>query len=330
MAGKDKNTIENMSGNSYLLSRHEVARFLMARLVPWMVILLLAGCAQSPDRATVKKANALLDQGRVRTALDLVDEYLRQYPGSTPLLRMRLVLLLREEDLDSAAMALQKIPGGEPVITDLLRHRDRVVRENAARLISEQPHASDFRALVRAADDADPTVRAYSARALGQLGNHAALKPLFRLLSDDNWLVRAEAASALGKIGDPQAVSWLIEILTDPDDYTRYSVTTALHDLAVQSSLPILRSAFESAGATQQLAIAVVLAKFHDPVALAPLEGAAHDGDAGVRSLVAQALGECGLAAGTNALAVLLQDPDPAVREHAQEALRQITRKGNR
>jgi HEAT repeat protein len=318
-----------MSGNSHLLSRHEVARrFLTAHLVPWMVFLLLAGCAQSPERATVKKANALLDEGRVHAALDMVDEYLRQHPDSAPLLRMRVVLLLRAADIDSAAVALQKVPAGEPIIAEMLRHRDRMVRENAAKFVSEQPNASDFRALVRATDDSDPTVRADSAHALGRLGNRAALKPLFRLLSDDNWLVRAEAASALGRMGDPHAVSWLVQLLTDADDYTRYNVTTALHDLAGESSHSVLRSAFESGGPTQQLAIAVVLAKLHDPVALAPLARAVQDKDAGVRRLVAQALGECGLAAGTNALEVLLRDPDPTVRERAQAALRQITSGG--
>lgn len=295
-----------------------------------MVFLLLVGCTQTPERATVKKANALLDIGHVHAALDLVDDYLRQHPDSEPLLRMRVVLLLRMEDLDSTAVALQKVPAGEPIIAEMLRHRDRVVRENAAKLISEQPNASDFDAIVHATDDSDPAVRAYSAHALGELGNRAALKPLFRLLSDDNWLVRAEAASALGRMGDPQAVSWLVQLVADSDDYTRYSVTTALHDLAGESSHSLLRSAFESGGPTQQLAIAVVLAKLHDPVALAPLTRAAQDKDAVVRRLVAQALGECGLLAGTNALKVLLEDPDPTVREHAQAAIREITSGGNR
>jgi HEAT repeat protein len=318
-----------MSGNSHLLSRLKVVRpLLMTPLVLWMVFLLLTGCAQNPERATVKKANTLLDEGRVHTALDMVDQYLRQHPDSAPLLRLRVVLLLRMENLDSAAVALQKVPAGEPIIAEMLRHRDRVVRENAARLISEQPNASDFRALIRATDDSDPTVRAYCAHALGQLGDRAALKPLFRLLSDDNWLVRAEAASALGRMGDPRAVSWLVQLLADSDDYARYSVTTALHDLADESSHSVLRSAFESGGPTQQLAIAVVLAKLHDPVALAPLTRAVQDKDAGVRRLVAQALGEYGLAAGTNALEVLLRDPDPTVRERAQAALRQITNGG--
>src|SRR5216684_2236273 len=193
----------------------------MLRHVSLMIMLLFAGCARSPERAAVNMANTLLDEGSVQTALDVVDNYLRQHPQSAPLLRMRVVLLLRQEHLDLAAVALQQFPTREPLIAQVLRHRDRAVRENAAKFISTQPVASDFHEIVRSLDDPDPDVRRYCARALGRLGNPSALKPLFRLLSDDNWLVRSEAATALGKIGDGRAVGWLVQLLPDLDGYVR-------------------------------------------------------------------------------------------------------------
>lgn len=297
----------------------------MPRLVPLMIVLLFTGCAQNPERAALNKANALLDEGQVQTALDTVESYLRQHPDSAPLLRMRVVVLLRQEQPGLAARALQQIPDGRSIIPKILRHRDRIVRENAAKLISSQPVMDDLPDLVRALDDSDPWVRGYCARALGQLGNRAALKPLFRLLSDDNWFVRAETATAIGRIGDVRAVGWLVQLLPDLDGNVRYSTRIALHDLAVEPARPSLLRALESAAPADKFAIAAALARLHDPAALSPLASAAENKDAEVRRLAAQALGECGLAAGTNALVILLKDPEPTVREQAQAALRQIT-----
>ena len=210
----------------------------MLRIALLITVLLFAGCSRTPEQAALTQANKLLDEGRVRTAADTVEAYLREHPDSTALLRMRVVVLLRAEKPDLAAIALRQIPVGKSLIAELLRHRDRIVRVNAAKLIAAQPNPGDFREIVRALEDSDPEVRRDCARALGQLGNPAALKPLFRLLSDDNWFVRAEAASALGKLGDARAIGWLIQLLPDPDGYVRYSATIALHDMATASSRP--------------------------------------------------------------------------------------------
>jgi HEAT repeat protein len=290
-----------------------------------ILIVLVAGCAKSPERAALDKANTLLDQGSVQAARDAVESYLQQHPDSAMLLRMRVVVLLREARLDQAALAMQQVPGGRSMVPELLRHRDRVVRESAAKLISEQPSANDFHELVRASDDPDFWVRGYSAHALGLIGNPAALKPLFRLLSDDNWFVRAEAAAAIGKLGDVRAIGWLAQLLPDPDGNVRYSVARALYELASEPARPLLKRALELAAPAQQLDIAVALARIHDPAALKPLADAVQNKDPETRRLAARSLGECGLLEGTNALAVLLTDADPAVREQAQTAIRRIT-----
>ncbi len=302
----------------------------MPRLATLILIVLLAGCAKSPERAALSKANAFLDEGRVQAARDTVEYYLHQHPDSVPLLRMRVVVLLREAQLDQAALAMHQLPAGQSIVPEILRHRDRVVREGAAKLISDRSTANDFHELVRALDDSDFFVRGYCARALGQLGNPAALKPLFRLLSDDNWFVRAEAAAAIGKLGDVRAVGWLVQMLADPDGNVRYSVARALYELATEPARPLLRRALELAVPGQQLYIAVALARIHDPAALKPLADAAQSKDPEIRRQVARSLGECGLMEGTNALSVLLGDTDPAVREQAQTAIGQITVAGQK
>jgi hypothetical protein len=302
-----------------------VSLLIMLRIALLVTVLLFAGCARNPEQAALSQANKLLDEGRVHAAADTVEAYLREHPDSAALLRMRVVLLLRAEKPDLAAIALQQVPAGKSLTTELLRHRDRIVRVNAAKLVADQPNAGDFREIVRALEDSDPEVRRDCARALRQLGNPAALKPLFRLLSDDNWFVRAEAATALGKIGDARAIGWLVQLLPDPDGYVRYSATVALYDLATASSRPWLLRALASAGSAQQFGIAVALARLHDPAALAPLAGAVRNNDAEIRRRAVEALGECGLAEGTNALALFLMDPEPAVREQAREAIGRIS-----
>jgi HEAT repeat protein len=296
----------------------------MLRITLLMAVLLFAGCARSPEQVALGQANKLLDEGQIRAASDTVEAYLQKHPDSAALLRMRVVVLLRAEKPDLAALALQQIPADKSLTAELLRHHDRIVRENAAKLVAIQPNPRDFREIVRALEDSDPEVRRDCARALGQLGKSAALKPLFRLLSDDNWYVRAEAATALGKIGDARAVGWLVQLLADPDGYVRSSATGALYDLATPSSRPLLLRALASMASAQQFGIAVALARLHDPAALIPLGNVARNNDVEVRRRAAEALGECGLAEGTNALAVFLMDPEPAVRARAQIAMDQI------
>jgi HEAT repeat protein len=301
---------------------------IMLRITLLMSVIFFAGCGQSTEQIVLSQANKLLDEGQVRVAADTVEDYLQKNPHSADFLRMRVIVLLRAEKLDLAAVALQQVPDGKSFAVELLRHRDRIVRENAAKLVANQPNPDDFHEIVRAVEDSDPELRRYCARALGELGNPAALKPLFRLLSDDNWSVRAEAAIALGKIGDAQAIGWVAQLLQDPDGYVRYSATDALYNLATPASRALLLRAFASTRPSEQFGIAVALARLHDPAALAPLGHAVKNNDVDIRRRAVEALGECGLPEGTNALTAFLMDPDPRVRAQAQKAIDLIHGRG--
>ena len=299
---------------------HLMIRF-VSRLALFLALVLSISCAETPERATSRKVDSLLDQGEVQAALDVVESYLRQHPDSAALLRMQVVVLLRAERPMLAIQALQRVPTGRTFLPELLRHRDVAVRVNAAKLIADRPVSADFHYLVRALGDADPNVRRNCARALGELKNPQALKPLFRLLGDDNWFVRAESATALGKIGDSRAVGWLIQLLADSDGYVRFSAIDALHELASVSNHALLRRALDSVTPEQQFGIAIALAKLKDPVALGLLIPVINDKDATVRRQAAEALGECEQSDATNILAVLAKDPDPSVRDQADESL---------
>jgi len=87
-----------------------------------------------------------------------------------------------------------------------------------------------------------------------------------------------------------------------------------------------------SAGPAQQFGIAVALARLHDPAALAPLSDAVKNNDAENPAPWPgrEALGECGLAEGTNALTLFIMDPEPSVREKAQAAIERIRAQNKR
>ena len=299
----------------------------MPRLVTLILIVLFAGCAKSPERAALDKANAFLDQGHVQAARDTVEHYLRQHPDSALLLRMRVVVLLRGAQLDQAALAMQQVPDGR-----IDRRRDPAPPRPGCSRGRGQAHLRSPRVqTISTNSSALWTIPTFGCGATVRmpwvkLGNPAALKPLFRLLTDDNWFVRAEAAAALGKLGDIRAVGWLVQLLADPDGNVRYSATRALYELATEPARPLLLRALELAAPAQQFDIAVALARIHDPAALKPLADAVQSKDPEVRRLAARSLGECGLTEGTNALTVLLGDTDPTVREQAQAAIGQIAK----
>ena len=289
-----------------------------------MALLLLAGCAQDPERSTIRTAKTLFKEGRLPEALQIVEDYLDQHPGATELLRLRVFILLKAERIDLAVFALNRLPKDDPVLALALRHRDPIVRSNAAKIVADEPASVKLGALVYGLDDPVPTVRRYCARALGALQSPDTVKPLFRLLSDDNWFVRAEAATALGKIGDPRAAGWLIRSVADSDGFVRYSAMQALRQLVCESNRSLLLSALDRSRAEQQFGIAFALARLHEPAALTPLLTGATNSNPEIRRQAAEALGDCGTPAATNALTKLLDDPEPPVRERASESLRKL------
>jgi HEAT repeat protein len=244
------------------------------------------------------------------------------------MLCQRVLLLLKADRVDTATLALQAIPSEQQrsaIVSAALQHRDGEIRSAAAKLVSDQPTAASFSALIKALDDAIPTVRRYGARALGKLHDPRAAKPLFGLLHDDNWYVRAEAAAAFGKLGEPRAAGWLIPLLTDVDGIVRYNVARALREVACKENRSTLVEGLQRAKtAPQQFALAAALAKLGDPLALGPLTNAVTDPDAQVRRNAVQALAESGLPEATNALVQCLSDTDQDVRSLAEAALRQI------
>jgi HEAT repeat protein len=211
-----------------------------------------------------------------------------------------------------------------PVLVAALRNRDPQTRAEAARLIAVNSIAVDPSALTRALDDSNPDVRGHCATALGKMRAQSALRPLLPLLQDDNWYVRAEAATALGRIGDPRVAGWLLQVLGDGDAYVRLCASTALREVTAESHRAMLLQAFGRAPPSTRPAIAMALAKLHEPVALDQLIGVAQTNDVVLRRQATEALGDYSAPAVTNILTTLLRDPDDGVKREAARALQRM------
>jgi HEAT repeat protein len=98
----------------------------------------------------------------------------------------------------------------------------------------------------------------------------------------------------------------------------------ALRQLVCESNRSLLLRALDRSRAEQQFGIAFALARLHEPAALTPLLTGATNSNPEIRRQAAEALGDCGTPAATNALTKLLDDPEPPVRERASESLRKL------
>lgn len=82
--------------------------------------------------------------------------------------------------------------------------------------------------LIEALKSASADVRAQAARALGERAVPLASEPLIRMLNDPDPAARLQAIIALGRIGDESAVPALIPLVAENDVYLAYSSRKAL------------------------------------------------------------------------------------------------------
>ena len=289
-----------------------------------VMIVVTVSCSRDPDRATARKVEALIRDNQLQAAMQTTDAYLEKHPGAISLLRLRVIIALKARQIDAAIVALQALPADDRVLAQALSGRDPAVRSSAAQLVAENTVPLEPRYLISGLSDPVPEVRSYCARTLGLRRERSAVKPLFEILHDDNRFVRAEAATALGRIGDPRAAGWLALVLDDSNWLVRDSAAEALRGVVSVENRDILLAFFHKTAGEQQLNIALALAKLAEPAALGPLTNAVTDSNADVRRLVAEALGGYESSVATNALVLLLKDPDVDVREQAEHSLLKV------
>ena len=308
--------------------------FLM--LPAWLMMLLVlcgpAGCSQStsrpqPPKVSLSAAEAVVQQ----TAQD-----------SRSAVRA---------DTVQAVENLHR-PLAEQIVAAALHDASRPVRFAAAMVAGRRRMKSLEPQLKSLLHDPDPSVRIAAVYALARLGDSSHMNMLPMMLTSSNPVIRANAAMVLGRLGDASAIGLLRTLSDDPNHSVKLVVTSALARLGYKRAIKSL-IAMDLSGDTADhlfalstcrsldnpLAVNVLLAGLHDPMAEAQLIAArglgqrgsvagikialteAASTDPGLRALAALALGSIPSPASEPALRTLLQDKNIRVRVAAAAGL---------
>ena len=218
----------------------------------------------------------------------------------------------------------------QPLLDRLaLPEPDNGVRQSIYEALGRLGEPEALRALWRclAKESAAPT-RARCIEALGGLRSREALGIILAALArTTDALVRDHAVDALGNFPHRRVVAALSDLLQTADDETlRRRVLLALGRTGAEAAVVPLLNAFETTASDgERFAALHALADLRSPAAADALSAALADADdPRLRAAIAVALGASrdGEAAGT--LLALLEDPVPAVRYVAVDALQAL------
>ena len=174
-----------------------------------------------------------------------------------------------------------------PWLGAFLRNHDNANLRNAAIEAFPRYGTEATSYLFGLLNDQDEEVRMFSAVILGEISEPVAVEPLLKALKDPDENVKHAAAESLGKIKDPQSVGPLIDCLSE-DFWIQYPAIIALGNIG-------------------------------DPGAVEPLLKLLNDEM--LRQAVIEALGKIGDLSVVPALADILSQNDPSIRNDTIAAL---------
>lgn len=247
------------------------------------------------------------------------------------------------------------------VMREALEDRDRDVRITAITLLSEMEGVEMREPLLEALENGARDIRAAAAQALSRLRASWARKPLTTALSEDEAAeVRLAAAQALGEMGlqDPKLAQPIFEILEetfdeddDPDvqaacltgmfrldrDQSRYLVAKALKDeddalrgcalrlyaeagWAIDPIAHTLEKLIQIGPETQQALALALLLPLRPDLLMKWLQSA----DEPLRLACLQVINPSQAVEHQIALALLLEDPSPRIRQQTLRVLAQV------
>lgn len=216
-----------------------------------------------------------------------------------------------------------------PQLIQLLHHEDKYVRRHAVWAIGKQGAAarSAIPALCEALRDVDPRTASGAAQSLGNMGEDAAdaVPDLMEAMRGTNIVLCRLAAKALSQVGTP-ALASLVDHLRDRDPFVRGEAALAVGWIgpAAAAAIPGLIAIIT---ARQPLPMRSPHSLSHQtPVtAVAPTPQPPNPEESSCLYAV-QALGRIGPAAmdAVPALLQICQEPQEALRQAAQLALKQI------
>jgi HEAT repeat protein len=150
-------------------------------------------------------------------------------------------------------------------LSQLIEHRNRLVRFYVASTISEAP--ADKRALpilVRAVKDEAQDVRMWGMFGLERLCAPESYPVVLVALNDEDAYVRKEAAYTLGSLGNRAAMPYLISSLKDPHYLVRCDSADSLGRLGNAQAIPALRPLLAEDSEAVQIKTAEALARLSD------------------------------------------------------------------
>lgn len=202
-------------------------------------------------------------------------------------------------------------PEGIQALAKGLKHTNRDIRAESAKLIGISGNRLGTMPLVAALKDKDIGVRRNIIEALGRIGDTKALAPLLDLWSHPSAYLRTLAADAVVRHGQP-AVAPLLEHLKSKIPYYRWRAAWALGNLT-EVVAPVMDHKRRSTGTKKK--------RVCDPEAITGLIDALDDPLAEVRWCVIRSLGALAATKALPALEAKLTDDDPGIRAAASDAL---------
>ncbi|HYL97821.1 MAG TPA: HEAT repeat domain-containing protein [Blastocatellia bacterium] len=265
---------------------------------------------------------------------------------------------VRGEAALAAARLKKKLPGEQ--LTSLLDDKNWFVRCAALDALAVSGDSSAGAAVEKMLDSPDPYLCAKAAAVIGDLKYEAGTESLSRLLAAENPIVKREAAISLGKLRAARSTGSLIGMLKDESPEVRSAAAQALGEIGDAQAAAPIDAAFNDAGEAawvyaialyrlgnhahldailaslkspddeERLAALAAVVEFKDPASAAalvelyradPPSPAISENDVEFRVGMAKAFGEFSDSSSGSALISMLQDPRPAIRAAAVEAI---------
>ena len=237
------------------------------------------------------------------------------------------------KDRTRVEWALSRSQALEKKVADLEKELDAAKKrcadlENRAgdaliRSLDSRTDKKDPAPLLAALNEPDVKVKKYAAGELGRIKAKDAVKRLSDLAAgDESPALRAEYVAALAQIGSAEAAPALGLLLGDANEEVAAAAALSLGKLKAEAATNRLMMGLLHRSPAVRSASAEALGQIGGPVGVIPLiELLDIDKESSVRESTARALGEIGDVRARPALEKALNDPSPAVRVYAVEAL---------
>ena len=229
----------------------------------------------------------------------------------------------------AAALGRMADPSAVLPLSGALRDPEKEVRREAAKALGAIKQAAAAGPLVEALADRDANVRAYAAYALGEIKEARATAALLKALADPEWCVRDQAAWALRELGDPAIIPALTAALSAESADVAH-ITWLLRQMPGARLVEPLSGLLAGASPAVRIRAIEVLGGLTEKGAIEAVISSLNDSQPPVRQSAVLALFRANDHRALPPLRELAaREQDPAVREAAEKAVFQLSRRGD-